>query len=111
MRASALSCLAAVAESDPLSLLPFLYQLMDYLRHVLIFETSIETRRAVIYHFYSIIHGLKENIFQNFPKALMNQLKTQLEFVAEKDSDNLTRKNAQQTIDYLNELFETFLQF
>ena len=110
IRSSAMSCLAMISETDPLSLLPYLYQIMDYFTNLLIFEKSVETRRGALFNFCSLIHGLGTSIFTSIPKDIIEQLQTRLEHVAETDHDILTRSHAQIAIAEMESIIAEYLK-
>ena len=110
MRASAMSCLAAISQESPLSLLPHLYQIMNYFTNLLIFEKEVETRRGALYNFEALISGLDSSIFSVLPRDILDNLQIQLELVAETDQDPLSRSHAKNAIHYMGVLIEEFLE-
>lgn len=110
MRSSAMSCLATIAQTAPLSLLPYLYQLMDYFTNLLILEKSVETRRAALYNFAALIQGLDATIFSTLPRVILNRMQVQLEYAADSESDALSRSHAQTAVDHMNSLLFDYLE-
>jgi hypothetical protein len=110
MRSSAMSCLATIAQTAPLSLLPYLYQLTDYFTNLLIFEKSVETRRAALYNFAALIQGLDASVFSTLPRDILNRMQVQLEYAADSDQDSLSRSHAQSAVDHMNALLFDYLE-
>lgn len=109
MRASAMSCLATVSQVAPLTLLPVLYQVWDYFKNLLIFEKSVETRRAAIYNFSALVSGLDKSLFSTLPRDIIESLQGQLELISETDEDRLTRSHALTAIRQVDALFEDYI--
>ncbi|KND01077.1 uncharacterized protein SPPG_09177 [Spizellomyces punctatus DAOM BR117] len=104
LRASALSLLACVAETAPLALLPVLYQVMDYVRNLLVFEKDVEPRRGAIVTLLSLIRGLGENILATLPPDLVKEISKQLRITESTDADELTRVHARTALNDIREI-------
>ena len=98
MRASAMSCLATISQEAPLTLLPIINQIFQYFTNLLIFENTVETRRAAVFNFCTIIKGMDQNFFTHLPKEMIASLQTQLEYIEATDKDALTRSHARDSI-------------
>lgn len=103
LRSSALSLLSCVAETSPLSLLPFLYQIMDYVRNLLLLEKSVETRRGAVVFLLCLLRGLRENILTTLDSDGIEEIRTRLRIVEANDEDELTRIHARTALADLND--------
>lgn len=104
MRSSAMSCLAMISQEAPLSLLPIIYQVMQYFTNLLIFEESVETRRAAVFNFASLIKGMDESFFTYVPPDIVVSLQRQLEYIEATDQDILTKSHARDAISQVYKL-------
>ncbi|KAJ3298002.1 transmembrane and coiled-coil domains-containing protein 7 [Borealophlyctis nickersoniae] len=109
LRSSALSLIACVGETAPLSLLPFLYQIMDYIRNLLQIEKTVETRRGAIVNFLSLIRGLGDSLLQTLPTDILRDMYRQLRIVESTDPDELTRMHARVALADLKTVLTNFV--
>lgn len=98
MRASAMSCLAMISQEAPLTLLPIIYQVMQYFTSLLAFEDSVETRRAAVFNFACLIKGMDQSFFTHLPSDIISSLQRQLEYIEATDQDPLTKSHARDAI-------------
>lgn len=98
MRASAISCLAMISQEAPLTLLPIIYQVMQYFINLLAFEDSVEVRRGAVFNFASLIKGLDESFFTHLPGDIIASIQRQLEYIEATDQDPLTKSHARDAI-------------
>ncbi|KAJ3168216.1 transmembrane and coiled-coil domains-containing protein 7 [Geranomyces variabilis] len=95
LRSSALSLLATAAETAPLALFPFLQQIADYIRNLLLLETKTpETRRGAVVLLLGLIRGLGGDLFRALDARDVEAIGGQLEVVEATDADELTRLHA-----------------
>ncbi|KAJ3158300.1 transmembrane and coiled-coil domains-containing protein 7 [Geranomyces michiganensis] len=95
LRSSALSLLACAAETAPLALFPFLQQIIDYIRNLLLLETKTpETRRGAVVLLLSLVRGLGPDLFRVLDGQEVQAIGGQLEVVEATDADELTRLHA-----------------
>ena len=98
MRVSAMSCLAMISQEAPLTLLPIIYQVMQYFTNLLVFEDTVETRRAAVYNLAALIKGMDGSFFTNVPSDIISSLQRQLEYIEATDQDPLTKSHARDAI-------------
>ncbi|KAJ3171934.1 transmembrane and coiled-coil domains-containing protein 7 [Geranomyces variabilis] len=95
LRSSALSLLATAAETSPFALFPFLQQIADYIRNLLLLETKTpETRRGAVVLLLGLIRGLGVDLFRALDAREVEAIGGQLEVVEATDADELTRLHA-----------------
>ncbi|KAI9092616.1 armadillo-type protein [Phlyctochytrium arcticum] len=107
IRSSALSLLACIAETAPLSLLPFLYQVLSYLKTVLATgKEPVETRRGAVVALLSLIRGLNTQLLTSevIPQSTLKEITTQLRNTSELDPDDLTKGHARRALADLKEI-------
>ncbi|KAL5039959.1 hypothetical protein RTP6_007046 [Batrachochytrium dendrobatidis] len=95
MRASALSLMSRIAETAPLSLIPFIEQITDYVVTALQLEKEAEARRGSVVVIISLVRALGHSTIQVLSMKLVQKLRRQLQYSNESDSDSLTRQHAQ----------------
>ncbi|KAH6581828.1 hypothetical protein BASA60_002222 [Batrachochytrium salamandrivorans] len=95
MRSSALSLLSRVAEVAPLSLLPLIEQISDYIVTALQLEPEAEARRGSVVVIISLIRALGHKAIQMLPMRIIQRLRRQLEISSHSERDELTRHHAQ----------------
>ncbi|KAI9209551.1 uncharacterized protein BJ171DRAFT_484378 [Polychytrium aggregatum] len=91
MRMSALSLVAKIAEISPFSVVPYIYQVLDYIVNTLRLEKQVETRRGAIVAILSIIRGIGPDAIRTVSPKTLKSIHIQLQYVEATDSDELTR--------------------
>ncbi|KAJ3179698.1 transmembrane and coiled-coil domains-containing protein 7 [Gaertneriomyces sp. JEL0708] len=109
LRSSAQSLLACIAEVSPFSLLPVIHQVWDYVKHSLILEKSVETRRGAMMIIVFLIRGLGPRLFETVAMDVIKSIRTQIQITAENDEDELTRGHAKVALDDLETIVRTML--
>ncbi|KAI8915237.1 hypothetical protein DFJ77DRAFT_360466 [Powellomyces hirtus] len=106
LRSSALSLLACVAETAPLSLLPFIHQLMDYVRNLLLLaNTNPEPRRAAAVLLLSLVRALRSGpLFAAIDRTVVRDIATRLDILKDTDTDELTRIHARTALADLDDI-------
>ncbi|KAI9008100.1 armadillo-type protein [Gaertneriomyces semiglobifer] len=109
LRSSAQSLLACIAEVSPFSLLPVIHQVWDYVKHSLILEKSVETRRGAMMIIVFLIRGLGPRLFETVAMDVIKSMRTQIQITAENDEDELTRGHAKVALTDLETIVRSML--
>jgi hypothetical protein len=110
MKSSSLILLSYVAELNPTSLTPFIYQIFGYLQGVLVHEKEVHQRRGLFLFILgalicikSILQGMGRE-FKSIDESVRGKLLVQLEFICSTDADKLCRYHASNGVDLYHEL-------
>jgi hypothetical protein len=110
MKSSSLILLSYVAELNPPSLTPFIFQIIGYLQGVLVHEKELHQRRGLfllslgaLICIQSVLQGMGRE-FKSIDKNVRGKLLVQLEYISSTDGDQLCRYHASNVVNLYHEL-------
>ncbi len=104
LRASAISLLSIVAETEPYPLLPHIQQIADYIHHLLVFEEHVETRRGAVALIVFLFQGLGFRALRSLPSDVLKTFYRDLSYIEATDQDSLTKGHAKVALLEINDL-------
>jgi hypothetical protein len=106
---SGVSILASIAEKAPLTLIPYLTELVHHSVYLLTFQTHVPmVRRSMAYLLTQLFKGLHTDVLPILSTHL-SSIYSALKISVESDPDEIVRYHAQQSLNELDRIMRTLL--